>query len=293
MVVLYFSINKKDFTQDLRHFADYIKKSVIGEDAKKCVGFNLSVMKDLQLSNLDSMLKISDEVFKTQHEIEQFLKALEKRVLELQPEFQFRIHMRGTPQTIEEAISTFQWDEQKYPKHQKSVDYILDKIAEKFKKTSNDLKIKSDEFTAEEEKLKQKQKSDSEAAAFMKKDYREILKRKTNEMVVNSEYLTSLLVFVPKNLVDQFKKQYQVIVKDCVVPFSATQLDNNEDDKMTMWRVVIMRHKKEEYFNEARKLMKVICKEYDKDEISNLPNLMREKRELEDSIQEKKVSLLI
>ena len=118
-------------------------------------------MKELIINSLDSLLKTSDELTKTDLEIESFLKTLEKKILELQPKFEFTVNIKNTPYKIEEAISSFTWDEQKYPKHQKDIQQIIDKILEKYNVTKTNLKTKTDEFVAEQEKLKNRMKSDA------------------------------------------------------------------------------------------------------------------------------------
>jgi len=148
------------------------------------------------MNSLDSLLKTNDELQRLDLEMESFLKSLEKRVLELQPDFEFTVNIKNNPYKVEEAINTFQWDEQKYPKNQKTIEQIMEKITEKFTSTKSNLKTKSDDYQSECEKLKQKMKSDSEAASFMKVDYREIVKRST-QLMVKTDYLTTLLCFVP------------------------------------------------------------------------------------------------
>lgn len=290
MVVLFFATSKhQKSSQTNKEYADYIKKGVLKEDANKCIGLDLSLMRDLQLSNLDSLLRTSDDLIKVQTDFEAFLKGLEKKLHELQPDYKLIVNLKNKPHKVKEAILAFSWDDQKYPKNQKSIDQIIDKLNEKLQTTKGNLKSKTDDYYGEVEKLKQKQKSDIEARSYMKKDYREILKNKTDSMV-KSKYLTSLLVFVPIANLDLFKSKYENLVKDCVVPGSALQLDNNEDEKVTLWRVVIMDHKKEEYTSELRRFIKANSKEYDEKEISILPQLLLEQKSLELNIEEKKVN---
>lgn len=118
-------------------------------------------MKELIINSLDSLLKTSDELAKTDLEIESFLKQLEKKLLELAPDSQFNVNIRNTPYRPHEAISHFSWDEQKYPKHQKDIQQIIDKVLEKFNVTKTNLKTKTDEFVNEQEKLKNRMKTDA------------------------------------------------------------------------------------------------------------------------------------
>lgn len=290
MVVLFFATGKnKNSNYSNKEYCEHIKKGVLKEDANKCNSVELNVMKDLKLSSLDNLLKVSDEISKVQFEIEGFLKALEKKLSDLHPEYKLSVNIKNKPHKIKEGIMSFAWDEQKYPKGQKSIENVLERILDKLNTTKGNLKSKNDDYIGEVEKLKQKQKSDNEARSFMKKDYRDILKNKT-DLMVKSVYLTSLLVFVPISSVDLFKQKYESLVNECVVPLSGLQLCNSEDDRVRLFRVVLMSHLKDTYINELRKVIKANSKEYDENEISMLPTLMMEQKTLEANIEDKKVS---
>lgn len=292
MVVLFFSTSSnKSLNISTKEYADQMKKGVIRDDANRCIGIELSSMKDLQLSNLDTMLKTSDELIKSQNDFEGFLKNLEKKLQDLQSDYKLIVNLKNKPHKVKDAIVAFSWDDQKYPRKGKTVENIMDKLTDKLTTTRNNFKTKSDEYYEEVEKLKQKQKSDVEARAYMKKDYREILKNKT-DLMTKSKFLTSLLVFVPTNMIDTFREKYQSIVKDCVVPNSGYQLCNNEDEKTTLWRVVLMKNKLNDYVNELRRVVKANSKEYDEKEITILPTLLMEQKVIEANIEDKRVKYL-
>jgi V-type H+-transporting ATPase subunit C len=69
------------------------------------------------------------------------------------------------------------------------------------------------------------------------------------------------------------------------------QLDSGEDEKMTLWRVLVMDHKKEDFINSAKKDIRCYVKEYDEDEIINLPKEMKERDQIKNTIEEKKKQL--
>jgi hypothetical protein len=289
MVILFFATAKQ--SKNLltnKEYSDNLKKGVLKEDANKCIGIDLSVMKDLQLNSLDNLLRTSDDIIKVQNDYEAFLKILEKRLHELQPDFKLQVHLKNKPHKLKEGILAFSWDEQKYPKSHKAIPDILEGITNKLTTTKNNLKTKSDDYSAEVEKLKQKQRGDNDARAYMKTDYRQIISTKTDHMV-KSAFLTTFLIFVPVSNVDIFKTRYESLVKDCVVPCSGMQLCNNGDEKIRLFRVVLMDHLKEEFALEMRKVVKANCKEYDPEEIKQLPNLIIEQKVLEGNIEEKKV----
>jgi V-type H+-transporting ATPase subunit C len=159
MVVLFFTLSKQKLTYSTREFADYLKGTVLsGIDKKKVIPLELGIMKDLVTDNLDSLLKINDELIKNDSEIESFLKNLEKKIYELDPKQELSVNIKGTIVKIEEGISQFSWDESRYPKNQKTIPDILNKINEKFNATFQNLKAKTEEYTNEDKKLQLKKK---------------------------------------------------------------------------------------------------------------------------------------
>jgi len=106
----------------------------------------------------------------------------------------------------------------------------------------------------------------------MKTDYRPIIKKcrvgypgsvSSEDDLIRTNYLTTLLCFVPmyilfllSNQIEHFENNYMNFLPEWTIPKSAKRLDRSEDDKMSMWRVVIMKHKKEEFILKARSDMR-------------------------------------
>lgn len=291
MVVLYFGIGKNsNSTYNAKDYSDFMKRGILKDDANKCIPIEISKLKELQLTSLDNLLKISDEIGKVQHDIESFLKSLEKKLHDLHPETPLMVNIRNKPMKIKEGLINFTWDDQKFPISQKSIESVLERIIDRVNKTRENLKSKSDDYTAENEKLKLNLKAENEAKIYMKKDYRLYVKTKQKEMI-KSDYLTTLLVFVPISNLELFNQKYEYILESTVVPGSALQLCNNDDEKVRLFRVVIMKHKKEDYTNELRRVLKCNSKEYDESEISSMASTMLEQKVIEASLEEKKVSI--
>lgn len=95
----------------------------------------------------------------------------------------------------------------------------------------------------------------------MKYDYRNILKKcrigvpgaqSHEDDIVSSNFLTTMLCFVPLSQLEAFERGYENLVPDCILPRSAKRLDQGQDEKMAMFRVIIMTHKKDEFVLRAR-----------------------------------------
>lgn len=293
MVVLYFGIGKNsNSTYNAKDYSDFMKKGILKDDANKCIPIEIGKLRELQLTSLDNLLKISDEIGKVQHDIESFLKTLEKKLHDLQPETPLLVNIKNKPVKIKDGLINFSWDDQKFPISQKSIESVLERIIDRVNKTRDNLKSKTDDYTAENEKLKQNLKAENEAKIYMKKDYRLYVKTKQKEMI-KSNYLTTLLVFVPISNIETFLQKYEFILENAVVPGSGLQLCNSDDEKVRLYRVVIMKHLKEDYTNDLRRVLKCNSKEYDESEISNMASTLLEQKVIEASLEEKKVRINI
>lgn len=93
-------------------------------------------------------------------------------------------------------------------------------------------------------------------------------------------------------MVETFQKGYQDLVEGMVLPLSALQLDKNQDEKCSLWRVIVMKHKKNEFINEVRIKFRVNAKEFDKEEIDRLAEEFKEKQTLKFKIDDKKKNLI-
>ena len=105
MVVLYFGIGKNsNSTYNAKDYSDFMKRGILKDDANKCIPIEISKLRDLQLTSLDNLLKISDEIGKVQHDIESFLKSLEKKLHDLHPETPLMVNIRNKPMKIKEGL---------------------------------------------------------------------------------------------------------------------------------------------------------------------------------------------
>lgn len=84
---------------------------------------------------------------------------------------------------------------------------------------------------------------------------------------------------------ESFESNYYTICPDWILPKSCKRLDKGEDEKTSMYRVVIMNHKKEEFVLKARSDLRVLAKEYDHSEIEGMPLVDTEKNKIKDEIE--------
>lgn len=293
MVVIFFTVNKGNMTFDSRQFADYLKSKVLANiDQKKVKDIDLSnTMKQLVTDNLDTLFKTNDDLMRDEVEIEGFLKVLEKQILELSPKQELHVTMKAGTLNINEAISEFSWDESKYPKNNKTISEIMNKINEKYSETRKTIKAKSDDYSNSQNEIKMKQKGKSEALTLMKQDYRDLVSRSKSEMKT-SDYLCTMLCFVPTGSEKYFLENYFKIADGFVVPYSALRIDRGEDEKVALYRVVVMKNVKDDFKNQCQGQLRVACREYDEEELSKKPAEEREIEILANQIKDKKANLI-
>lgn len=63
----------------------------------------------------------------------------------------------------------------------------------------------------------------------------------------------------------------------------------SEEEKVSLYRVVILSDKKDEFINECRKSLRIYCKEFNREEIMNMSLEQKTKDELQANIKAKKV----
>ena len=81
----------------------------------------------------------------------------------------------------------------------------MHKINEKYAKTRQTIKAKTDYYNNSQNYLKLK-KSQSKALFLMKQDYKDLVKTK-NEMII-TDYLCTMLCFVPTGKEKEFESEY-------------------------------------------------------------------------------------
>ena len=270
MVIIFFTVNKGTSGNDKQNFAKHLKENVLnGIEQLTVKEINLNkIMKELVNDNLDTLFKINDDLIRDEQEIESFLKALEKQLADLTSN-PLQIKFRGALYDPKKAITEFQWDEGKYPNRSKTIADIMHKINEKYTETRKTIKAKTDDYNNSLNELKLKKKGQSEALSLMKQDYRDLVSKSKNEMK-NTDYLCTMLCFVPTGSEKYFLERYMTLADGYVLPYSALRIDRGEDEKMQLYRVIVMKHVKDDFRNQCQGQLRVSCREYDEEELNNL-----------------------
>jgi len=144
---------------------------------------------------------------------------------------------------VDTYLTFFKWDEAKYPTSQ-SLKSLTEMIQNQVGKLDEELKGKSSEYnnllhsiSAEDRKI---------GGNLMVKDLTEIVKE---NHVIETEYMETLFVVVPKLIIKNFLSTYEKLV-EFVLPRSALLLE--EDTEYVLYRVVMFRKVSEDFKNASR-----------------------------------------
>ena len=246
-------------------------------------------MKELVNDNLDTLFKLNDDLMRDETEIENFLKSLEKQLAGLNSN-PLQIKFRGTLLDPKKAITEFTWDEGKYPNRSKTIADIMNKINEKYTETRKTIKAKTDDYNNSLNELKMKKKNQSDALNLMKQDYRDLV-QKSKSLMKTTDYLCTILCFVPHNSEKNFLANYMKLADGFVVPYSAQRIDKGEDEKMLLYRVIVMKHMKDEFKMQCQGQLRVSCRDYNEEELNKKPSEEKEIEKLANESTTKKHDL--
>ena len=124
----------------------------------------------------------------------------------------------------------------------------------------------------------------------MKQDYRDLVSKSKMEMKT-TDYLCTMLCFVPTGNEKTFEAKYMSLADGYVVPYSALRIDRGEDEKMQLYRVIVMKHKKDDFRNQCQGQLRITCKEYNEEELLSKPVEEKEIEKLNNESVQKKHDL--
>lgn len=100
------------------------------------------------------------------------------------------------------------------------------------------------------------------------------------------------MLFFFRQQKEPFLKNYQSYGDGMVVPFSALSIDRGQDERMFLYRVVVIEHAIDNFKNQLNSQMRIQSREYNEEEIKRKPNDEKEIEKLNISLKEKKGQLI-
>jgi len=210
------------------------------------------------VGTLDSLMALSDELHKVDTTVESVTRKIANQLFDVvdDPSNQNKSDtLAVSNNNIETYLTFFKWDEAKYPISQ-SLKTLTEGIQAQVAKYDEELKQKSTEYNnlvhqinAEERKL---------GGNLLIKDLSDIVK---TEHVIETEYLASAFVAVPKTQLKLFLSSYEKLT-EYVLPRSAVLV--SEDNEYALYRVVLFKRVVDDFKNAARD-KKFIVRDYKHD----------------------------
>ncbi|XP_017078234.1 V-type proton ATPase subunit C isoform X3 [Drosophila eugracilis] len=149
-----------------------------------------------------------------------------------------------SPAELPQYLTRFQWDMAKYPIKQ-SLRNIADIISKQIGQIDGDLKTKSQAYNNLKGNLQNLEKK--KTGSLLTRNLADLVKKE--HFILDSEYLTTLLVIVPKVMANDWLTNYEKIT-DMIVPRSSQLIQ--EDSDYCLFNVTLFKKVAEEFKLHAR-----------------------------------------
>lgn len=201
---------------------------------------------DLKVGTLDQLVGLSDDLGKLDGFVEQVSRKVALylgEVLEDQRD-KLQENLTANNSDLPTYITRFQWDIAKYPTKQ-SLRNIADIISKQVGQIDADLKTKSTAYNNLKGNLQSLEKK--QTGSLLTRNLADLVKKE--HFILDSEYLTTLLVIVPKAQFHEWQTVYEKLT-DMVVPRSSVLI--TQDQEYGLYTVSLFKKVADEYKLHAR-----------------------------------------
>lgn len=232
---------------------------------------------DLKVGTLDQLVGLSDDLGKLDTYVEQITRKVAAYLCEVLEDQRDKLHENLLANNTDLAtyMTRFQWDMAKYPIKQ-SLRNIADIISKQTGQIDADLKTKSTAYNSLKGNLQNLEKK--QTGSLLTRNLADLVKKE--HFILDSEYLTTLLVIVPKLMAKDWLANYEKIT-DMIVPRSSTQI--YEDHDYVLFNVTLFKKVVEEFKLHARERKFIV-----RDFVYNEEELAAGKNEITKLITDKK-----
>lgn len=222
--------------------------------------------RSLVFGSFDSLIRLTDDLQKYDSQVDSLVHRLERQMIELDPQAEFRVKSQRTVKTFDEYMSAWQWDDAKYPR---TVPIV--QIAANLMVVTNKLDEQTREKTTTYNELKmQKANFDKNSSGGLaSRDLTDVFAPEKVRMTggaeddfIYTEHLTTICVIVPRSASDDFRGSYERMT-ELVVPGSAKHFASEDDkDGNQLWRVVMFKSCVEA-FKKACRDMRLVTRDFE------------------------------
>uniref|UniRef100_A0A8P4GRY9 V-type proton ATPase subunit C n=1 Tax=Dicentrarchus labrax TaxID=13489 RepID=A0A8P4GRY9_DICLA len=180
---------------------------------------------DLKVGTLDVLVGLSDELAKLDSFVESVVKKVAQYMADVLEDSRDKVqeNLLANGVDLVTYITRFQWDMAKYPIKQ-SLKNISEIISKQVTQIDNDLKARASAYNNLKGNLQNLERKN--AGSLLTRSLADIVKK--DDFVLDSEYLITLLVVVPKTAYTDWQKTYETLA-EMVVPRSSNLLFEDND----------------------------------------------------------------
>ncbi|MCI4395451.1 hypothetical protein PGIGA_G00180550 [Pangasianodon gigas] len=180
---------------------------------------------DLKVGTLDILVGLSDELAKLDSFVESVVKKVAHYMADVLEDSRDKVleNLLANGVDLVTYITRFQWDMAKYPIKQ-SLKNISEIISKQVTQIDNDLKARASAYNNIKGNLQNLERKN--AGSLQTRSLADLVKKE--DFVLDSEYLTTLLVIVPKTSYADWEKSYETL-SEMVVPRSSNLLFEDQD----------------------------------------------------------------
>lgn len=189
-----------------------------------CENFKFHIP-DLKVGTLDQLVGLSDDLGKLDAYVEQSTRKIAAYLGDVLEDQRDKLYenLQANNNDLTTYITRFQWDLAKYPTKQ-SLRNIADIISKQVGQIDADLKTKSAAYNNLKGNLQNLEKK--QTGSLLTRNLADLVKKE--HFILDSEYLTTLLVIVPKQMVNDWNANYEKIT-DMIVPRSSQMITQDND----------------------------------------------------------------
>lgn len=201
---------------------------------------------DLKVGTLDQLVGLSDDLGKLDTFVEQVTRKVASYLGEVLEDQRDKLHenLMANNSDLPSYITRFQWDIAKYPIKQ-SLRNIADIISKQVGQIDADLKTKSSAYNNLKGSLQNLEKK--QTGSLLTRNLADLVKKE--HFILDSEYLTTVLVIVPKAMFAEWYATYEKIT-DMIVPRSTVLI--HQDQEYGLFTVTLFKKVMEEFKLHAR-----------------------------------------
>ncbi|XP_043325285.1 V-type proton ATPase subunit C 2 isoform X3 [Cervus elaphus] len=246
--------------------------------AKSNLSYNTKfTIPDFKVGTLDSLVGLSDELAKLDIFAESLIRRMAQSVVEVMEDAKGKVqeNLLANGVDLTSFVTHFEWDMAKYPAKQPLVS-VVDTLAKQLAQIETDLKSRTAAYNTLKTNLENLEKKSM--GNLFTRTLSDIVSKE--DFVLDSEYLITLLVIVPKPSYVQWQKTYESL-SDMVVPRSTKLIA--EDKEGGLFTVTLFRKVIDDFKTKAKE-NKFTVREFYYDE----KEIKREREEMTRLLSDKK-----